>query len=249
MSMKKLVLFALIVAGIAVSASVALGFALSNARRDASIAQANADAYRDTMQTHRSELDTINEAVSLMIVQDSVNTDSILRLGGALAAAVEDRDQHLRSLQIVRVEFDKLRTSIESTEVVQDDPEPETGEVSQTGTFALEGPPIDGSVSVTAWLHDLTRPWSLKTDLTVRPFVSTYAIGCDDLRRAIFNVESPSWVRMELVQGVVEPEVCHGRKVSLFDFSWGKATWFAGGVGAGVLLWNLVDDGFRSARY
>lgn len=247
--MKKLVIVLVILAGLAATASVALAVAWRNAERDASIARANADALRDTVQTHRSELDTLNEAVSLMIVQDSVNNDSILALDGALAAAIQDRNQTLQSLQIVRVEFDKLRTSIESTVVVQDEPESDTAEVSQTATFAVEGPPIDGSLTVTAWLSNLTRPWNLVTDLTVRPFIATYGIGCDDLRRAIFNVEAPSWVRMDLVQGVVEPEVCHGQKVSLFDFSWGKATWAGLGFAAGFIAAHASDDGFQVARY
>ena len=224
--MKKwLILLILILAG----ATTALAASLYNARRDASIAQANHRALQDTIRRYQTDS---TEAVSLMAIQADINTDSLAKLGDALAAAIEDRNIQVTMLSDLRVAFDAVRLELESTDVVVEEPEDcpdcEPEEITRVGTFDVEGPPIEGSLVVRVpW--GLEETWDLTTDLRITPFKVKWDAGCDELRNAVFNASVPDWVDLTLERGTVDPTMCHGQKVSLFDFSWGKTAWFGGG--------------------
>jgi hypothetical protein len=221
---------------IAVGAATAFAMRAVRADRDVAVAEANLAAMQDTIQRYRADS---TQTATLMQRQEEVNDDSIRVLLSSLGEAIDGRDQTLRALNTLRVEFDVLRR--EYTSVAVRPIEPEEGEVGtgdEEATFDIAGPPIEGSLRV---VRRVDLPWSLYTDLTPSPFSQTYSVGCDELRRAIVNVTTPSWVNTTLERGVVDPDVCNPiAPTPVFAFSTGKAIWAGGGVVIGALIAKLL---------
>lgn len=245
--MKKVLWILLLMSTVgAVSAAVVFAMQAADAKRQIAIANANADALRDTVTMYG---DSISRTVTLMQTQGEVNGDSITALRASLDAAVTGRDQTLVALNTLRVEFRTLRDEFESVDVVEvpADPDEPDEPPEELGTFQIEGPPIGGDIWVT---YRRLTPWSLRTALTVSPFGMLYSVGCDELHRALVNITTPEWVTGTPERGTMGPDVCNAfRPVPFFSFSPDKAIWAVGGGLLGYLLANLVDDGFRVARY
>lgn len=231
---------------LSVTATGAMARMLVSAKRDASIAERNLAVLEDTMT--RYVRDSV-AAVSLMAFQQDVNNDSILSLNGALGLAVKEKNQTLTTLTAVRVELGSVKETLESVSVVDVEPDEPGEEAAREATFAIEGPPIDGSLTVTV-PPDRAIPWGLSTDLAVRGFNATYALGCDELRSAVMNFEAPEWVNMRLIRGEVQPDMCHPLSQPLLSFSTDKSIWAAGGIVLGVVIAKtLLDDDDDSGDY
>lgn len=227
----------LLLAGCVVFVGAALLYAqrAADASRAASIAQANLAAMQDTVQRYRADS---TETATLMQRQEEVNEDSIRVLLASLGQAIDGRQQTLRALNTLRVEFDALRR--EYTSVAVRPLEPEEGEPAgdEEATFEVAGPPIQGSLRV-VYRPDL--PWSLYTDLRPSPFTQTYSVGCDELRRAIVNVTTPPWVNTTLERGVIDPDVCNpATQLPVFAFTVDRGVWAVAGSAVGfALAWFL----------
>jgi hypothetical protein len=231
----------IVVLALVTMAAVAFGLIMaqraSDASRQRSIAERNVAALADTVRRYQTDHEA---AVSLMALQAKIDRDSLETLSAALALAVEDRDQVLMALSQLHVAFDALRDTITSGPVTTD---PVT--LDRETTFGVEGPPVDGTVSV--FVPGSAGPWRMTTDLTIRPLGITYAIGCDDANSAIVTASSPSWATVTLNRGTVDPNVCHPRSTPLWTITKGKAAFGLGGVLLGVLLAHWSDDGFTKA--
>lgn len=233
----KNVIIVLLLAGTAGAGAAATLYAIqaADAQRQVEIAEANLDALGDTIQRYISDS---TQTATLMATQADVNGDSITGLLASLSGAVAGRDQTLRALSTLRVEFSTLQGEFESVDVEVHEADPDEPDVPATeeATFEVGGPPIQGSLSV---LYRPTLPWTLTTNLTVSPFNQTYSVGCDDVRRAIVNITTPDWVTTTPQRGVIAPDVCNPvQPRPVLSFSMGKSIW---GVAGGVIGWFLHD--------
>lgn len=201
---------------------------ISAARRSLSIAEANVAAANDTLRTYESEKDTLTNTVARFAYQDSVNTDSIVKLGGSLGTALRTTRSTLRSLTQARASFDSLTQQLEaqSDTTVQKDDSTEVRIASTT----VDGPPIEGTIEVE--IPQRPNPVLFRPALTVTPFDIVYGISCDEEQNAQTNIEKPDWVNISMTPGVVSPDVCHPyQPISLGSF---KVTMGGVAVGAGV---------------
>lgn len=237
--MKKWIILFLVLAtaGSLIAASIAIRHA-ADADRQVELMKVNADALRDTVRTFR---DDSTATATLMATQAQLNADSVANLLGSLRAAVDDRDEALSSLSVMRTEFARLREEFVSHTVTVPDEPTEPGEAR--ADFDVQGPPVEGTVSV---VYRPTAPWSLFTDLSVSPFTQVYTIGCDDLHRAVVNVTTPEWVRVNLERGIVPDDYCLPRTRPLFGFSFDKAVWGAAGAVLGAVGFWILDEAFSS---
>lgn len=205
-----------------------LGSKLSAARRAQSIAEKNVAAANDTLRTYESDKDTLTNTVARFAYQDSVNTDSIVKLGGSLGTALSTTRSTLRTLTQVRASFDSLTKTQEAdsdTTETRDD----STEVRIAST-TVEGPPIEGTIEVE--IPQRPNPVLFRPALTVTPFDIVYGISCDEEQNAQTNIEKPDWVNISMTPGVVSPDVCHPyQPVSFGNF---KVTMGGVAVGAGV---------------
>lgn len=233
----KNVIIVLLLAGTAGAGAAATVYAMqaADAQRQVEIAEANIDAMGDTIQRYVSDS---TQTATLMATQADVNGDSITGLLASLSGAVSGRSQTLRALSTLRLEFSALQGEFESVdvEVHEADPDEPDEPATAEATFEVEGPPIQGSLSV---LYRPTLPWTLRTNLTVSPFNQTYSVGCDQLNRAIVNITTPEWVTTTPERGVIAPDVCNPvQPRPVLSFSMGKSVW---GIAGGVVGWLLHD--------
>lgn len=240
--LKKLVIFAILTAGVLVGASTLYGY-VTDLKREATIARANADALRDTLTMFE---DSVSTTRTLMQLQVEANQDSILGLHESLRRAVEQRDQTIAAFNTLRVEFDVLRDEFTSVTVEQHTEDP--GE--ERATFEIAGPPVEGSLFVT---YRPSLPWLLRTELRPSSFDLVYSIGCDTMRRALVNTTTPPWVRANPTLGSVTPDVCNAPMAKpLLSLDLGRAVWFGGGVVTGLAAYWLLDtifDGEPTYQY
>ena len=200
---------------------------VAQARWDRDVSESNVRAMQDTVRVYKAENDTLTVAMNLMQFQGEINSDSIAKLGTSLGVATRDLRLTQRALSRAEVAFDSLTATIEADTVIV---VAETGD--RVATFTVEGPPIEGSAKVVVPPDSTSRPILFQPALTVSPFSFTYALGCTPQRDAVVTFESPSWVRMTPLPGIVAPEVCHGDRPTLgqgFKISFGSF-----GIGAGV---------------
>ncbi len=237
--MKK-ILFILLIAGTvgAVGAATVYARSAADADRQREIAEANLEAARDTITRYT---DSITTTTSLMQQQGDVAQDSIVRLLETLGAAVAARDQTLRSIQTMQLEFARLEGSYASARVrIREDSvahEHELAEGEAEAEFEVLGPPIDGSLTVT---YRPEAPWTLQTDLGVTPFALTYSVGCQG-RAPVVNITTPSWVSGTPEAGVIAPDVCNpvkprGAWSSIFRVDISNSIWFTLGGIAGYFI-------------
>jgi len=200
----------------------ALKFVGAAHARETAIQEANLAAALDTTRL------TLHDSVAAktrLATQAGIVVDSLDR---ALALALEDRDATALSLTRVEIKFDELQLLAQSP--TRDTVFVEGKDSTRVATFKLEGPPIEGSQTVS-----VTDKVRLDSFLRVTPFTTTYAVACAGTD-AVVSWSVPEWVQATHKAGKVDPIVCNPLQPGLFQFDAGDGVAF----GAGVVLTLLL---------
>jgi hypothetical protein len=227
--------------GLALVALLAFaGLALGKARRaayDAAVARSNERAALDTSKVYRTKFDSTQLVTGRLQEQATIREQN---LGGALQEVTAQLKLVTKSVQSLNVQVAGIKTSVVSgnTLVLHDT----VGRViGRKLDFTLTGPPISGTVAVTA-PSDTMAPGKLDVDLKVSPFALRMSLACDKNKDVQFLTEAPPWVTVGVTRGTVEPEVCHGARPSWFSGLGGlrNGVLVGAGVVGGVLLKSTI---------
>jgi len=209
---------------------------LANARRAASIAEANMRALTDTVVLYKTEVST---AASRFQLQQKINSDSIAHLKTALGQATRDRDlTHVAltdaEIQIGRLEQERDQALTELANVFSPNGRPE-----RIAAFQFDSTFVQTDIVVVVpW--DTAQSIEVVMVATYKPIPMTYSLSCTPQHDAVATFESPPGVVIRPLLGQVDDEVCHPKPrsfaVTLFKPDLGKILWSGAAFGAGWWL-------------
>lgn len=210
-------------------------YRLDGIDRKKNVAEANA---RQALDTTRVYLVGENQGLSRLVQQTAIAVDA---LGAALEVAFADREvEHVAAVQALTFAFDSV--SRENADLNADLlTRSRSGAAFRVVAIDITGPPISGDVDISV-PADTTQPAEVEfVRLIVEPFDLTYALGCAD-HDAVVAVDAPAWIRLGLVPGRVDPNVCNPPPPrrpfgDIFRLSPSNLVW---GGGMAVLVWMLL---------
>ena len=202
---------------------------LANAKRDASIAEANNRALVDTVRIFRTDA---SNAANLFQLQVEFDSDSIAGLNTALGEATRQMDlDHVVITEAV-IEIDRLQTSLDSavtelTNVTNPEGRPERIAAFQFDTTFVQ----TDVVVVVPW--DTAQGIEVEVVTTYKPINIAYSLACTPQHDAVATFESPPGMVIIPRLGMADPTMCHP-KSSFFSMDLNLGSFVYAGVGFGL---------------
>jgi len=213
-----------------------LAHQLSNARRDASIAEVNGRALTDTVRVYKTE---VSNAASRFQLQQEINSDSIRKLHTALGQSAREHNTTQVAFTEAELQIDQLQTSLDSALTELTNVLSPTGRPERIAAFQFDTTFVQTDVVVVVpW--DTAQGIEVELFTTYKPINIGYSLGCTPQHDAVATFESPPGIVIRPRMGTVDPTVCHPKSnnlaVTLFKPDFGKLLWSGAAFSAGYWL-------------